>query len=288
MLDSRAERHGGRSRSRRRTARRTRTGPSPGRTGWSAGRTTDPHHLPLPGPGAVTHTRAMLLGVCSSASVRAVSARHLPARRRAVTRTNRQRPAWRALISYWSQVTVLLIFPSSTRATREVHARSTAGTCQVNQRTAETGPAGSGFIAISRCILPRVGGADVACYIARRDAMNAPGRLAARPCRGPPQCPEVRRYAAITGGSLWAMYGADGRSLGIFRGPSGSFTEDGRPTNSAEPTVREPPRPPGSCPLYVHAQLETAGLRWTQRDLVEPKATAREAGYPQLTGRFRR
>ena len=35
-------------------------------------------------------------------------------------------------------------------------------------------------------------------------------------------------------------------------------------------------------------QLEAAGLPWTQRDLTAPKATAREAGNPQLTGRFRR
>ena len=44
----------------------------------------------------------------------------------------------------------------------------------------------------------------------------------------------------------------------------------------------------GRCPLYVRAQLETTGLPWTQRDLTAPKATAREAGNPQLTGRFRR
>ena len=44
----------------------------------------------------------------------------------------------------------------------------------------------------------------------------------------------------------------------------------------------------GRCPLYVRAQLETAGLSWTQRDLTTPKATARETGYPQLTGHFRR
>jgi hypothetical protein len=42
----------------------------------------------------------------------------------------------------------------------------------------------------------------------------------------------------------------------------------------------------GRCPLHVRAQLETAGLPWTQRDLTAPKATAREAGDPQLTGNF--
>jgi hypothetical protein len=44
----------------------------------------------------------------------------------------------------------------------------------------------------------------------------------------------------------------------------------------------------GRCPLYVRAQLDTVGLSWTQRDLVQLKAAARETGKTQLTGRFRR
>src|SRR5258708_37316879 len=44
----------------------------------------------------------------------------------------------------------------------------------------------------------------------------------------------------------------------------------------------------GRCPLYVRAQLEAAGLTCTQRVLIGPGATAREAGETQLTGRFRR
>jgi hypothetical protein len=39
--------------------------------------------------------------------------------------------------------------------------------------------------------------------------------------------------------------------------------------------------------IYVRAQLDTVGLLWTQRDLVRPKATARETGKIQLTGYFR-
>jgi hypothetical protein len=39
---------------------------------------------------------------------------------------------------------------------------------------------------------------------------------------------------------------------------------------------------------YVRAQLETAGLPWTQRDHAGPEVTAREAGKTQLTGYFRR
>jgi pimeloyl-ACP methyl ester carboxylesterase len=47
------------------------------------------------------------------------------------------------------------------------------------------------------------------------------------------------------------------------------------------------PGRPGRCPLYVRAQLDTAGLSWTQWDLARPKATARETGKIQLTGYFR-
>jgi hypothetical protein len=86
----------------------------------------------------------------------------------------------------------------------------------------------------------------------------------------------------------------------------GLFTEDGGPSKSRSkrfgeaPASASPPQtirpnaPPdrvhdrGRCPLYVRAQLETAGLPWTQRDLAAPKATARETGNSQLTGRFRR
>ena len=49
-----------------------------------------------------------------------------------------------------------------------------------------------------------------------------------------------------------------------------------------------PPAGPGRCPLYVRAQPETAGFRWTQRDLTGPETTARKPGKPQATGRFRR
>ena len=69
----------------------------------------------------------------------------------------------------------------------------------------------------------------------------------------------------------------------------------GEPPGSASPSrAIRPNTPPGRfhdrgrCPLYVRAQLETAGLSWTQRDLAAPKATARETGNSQLTRRFRR
>ena len=56
------------------------------------------------------------------------------------------------------------------------------------------------------------------------------------------------------------------------RGPRGSPPALGRP---------------GRCPLYVRAQLDSAGLSWTQRDLVRPEAAAREPQYAQVTGCFR-
>ena len=59
----------------------------------------------------------------------------------------------------------------------------------------------------------------------------------------------------------------------------------GRSDHTSHPT-RADDR--GRCPLYVRAQLDTAGLSWTQRDLVRQKATASEAGNTQLTGHFRR
>jgi hypothetical protein len=58
------------------------------------------------------------------------------------------------------------------------------------------------------------------------------------------------------------------------------------------PRIR-PRRPPdrvhdrGRCPLYVRAQLETAGLAWIQRDQRASKTTTRDTPKIQVTGRFR-
>ena len=75
------------------------------------------------------------------------------------------------------------------------------------------------------------------------------------------------------------------------RGASGSVKRPLpllRPERSAQNAPPSRVHDRGRCPLYVRAQLETAGLTGTQRDLAAAKATAREAGYTQLTGRFRR
>ena len=68
--------------------------------------------------------------------------------------------------------------------------------------------------------------------------------------------------------------------------PAGGPPDNGRSRGDKRfggPLIR-----PGRCPLYVRAQLETAGLSWTQRDFTPPKRTAREAANTQLTGYFRR
>jgi hypothetical protein len=82
------------------------------------------------------------------------------------------------------------------------------------------------------------------------------------------------------------------------------FTEDGGPSRSRSKRFGEPPvsasafpsdplkcatgpgHDRGRCPLYVRAQLETAGLPWTQRDLTARKATARETGEFPAHGPF--
>ena len=69
--------------------------------------------------------------------------------------------------------------------------------------------------------------------------------------------------------------------------PSGSVSRCLRfLTRAIRPYGR--PHDRGRCPLYVRAQLDTAGLSWTQRDLAGLKAAARETGKTQLTGYLRR
>ena len=43
---------------------------------------------------------------------------------------------------------------------------------------------------------------------------------------------------------------------------------------------------PGPCPLYVRAQLETAGLTWTQRDLTGPNEQPARPGNPSSRAIF--
>src|ERR1017187_6100381 len=71
-----------------------------------------------------------------------------------------------------------------------------------------------------------------------------------------------------------------------YQEASGSVNHCLRFLAQSDPTTR-PAHDRGRCPLYVRAQLDTVGLSWTQRDLVRPKATARETGKIQLTGYFR-
>jgi hypothetical protein len=178
---------------------------------------------------------------------------------------------------------------------REVYERSTAGTSQVSGRSAKVAPHrpdGSWFIR-GRSLRSA---AHVQARRARAAARRGQSKAIPDISRGSRECPWIP----------WATRGPDPRSASIFWEPDGLFTEDGGHRNpGASGSVNRPlplPRPErsaqnappgrvhdrGRCPLYVRAQLETAGLPWTQRDNTSPKATAREAGNPQLTGRFRR
>jgi hypothetical protein len=108
---------------------------------------------------------------------------------------------------------------------------------------------------------------------------------------------------------LSAMRGPDRRPSMIFRGLAGPSPRTADHCNRGNRQFGEPPDLPprpgrsdhtsrpiraddrGRCRLYVRAQLDTAGLSWTQWDLVRPKATARETGnnpahglFPQVLG----
>jgi hypothetical protein len=115
--------------------------------------------------------------------------------------------------------------------------------------------------------------------------------------------PRYQQGLAAARGSREPMRWPDRRPPVIVRGAWRALTGDRGPSKSGSkrfgaPHLR-PPRPErsdhpdrvhdrGRCPLYVRAQLETAGLTWTQRDLAGPGRIARETGKTQLTGYFRR
>ena len=70
---------------------------------------------------------------------------------------------------------------------------------------------------------------------------------------------------------------------------SGSVNRQPRPPGPSALRSRRPPgraHDRGRCPLYVRAQLETAGLPWTQRDITGPNAAARESGKTPGHGPF--
>jgi hypothetical protein len=180
-------------------------------------------------------------------------------------------------------------------SSREVYERSTAGTSQVSGRSAETDAAPASWKLVIRGRSLR-SAAHVQTRQARAAARRGQSKAIPRYQQGSRDCPWIP----------WTMRGQTPDPPVIFREPDGLFTEDGghrdpgasgsvnRPLPLPRPEQFRPNAPPGRvhdrgrCPLYVRAQLETAGLPWTQRDTTSPKATAREAGNPQLTGRFRR
>jgi hypothetical protein len=170
----------------------------------------------------------------------------------------------------------------------QVHPRSVGGRRKLTPHR----PAGSCLSVAGRCVLQpmcKLGGHGLPLGVV-----------------SPKRYPDISRVLVSARGSRGPRVGQDPRSASIFWEPDGLFTEDGAHRNPGNKRFVEPPAsasssrtvhpnsPPGRvhdrgrCPLYVRAQLETAGLPWTQRDSTSPKATAREAGNPQLTGRFRR
>ena len=178
---------------------------------------------------------------------------------------------------------------------REVHERSTAGTSQVSKRSAETG--------VAPASRKQVYSWPVVAFCTH------PQTSQARPAGPRGQSKAVPNINSV----LTTAADPNGPCLGqtldlpvIFPEPDGLLTEDGghrnrgasgsvkrplpllRPERSAQNASPSRVHDRGRCPLYVRAQLETAGLPWTQWDLAAQKATARETGNSQLTGRFRR
>jgi hypothetical protein len=112
-----------------------------------------------------------------------------------------------------------------------------------------------------------------------------------RDCPGIPRVmrgPDSRPASDLP--EAWRVLDRGRRAIEI----KGQGSSGNRPLPASPPRAVRPNAPPGRvhdrgrCPLYVRAQLETAGLPWTQWDLAAQKATARETGNSQLTGRFRR
>ena len=103
--------------------------------------------------------------------------------------------------------------------------------------------------------------------------------------------PASSSVPATSGGSYGPSVGQTLEPPVILPESDGLLTEKLRPLEIKEQAVRRTARfrsSPRFRPLYVRAQLETAGLPWTLRDLTAPKAPARETGKTQLTGYLRR
>ena len=169
----------------------------------------------------------------------------------------------------------------------QVHPRSVRG----QRKLARTAQPEAGLSVVGRCILQPIHTRHE-LPVARRGQSKA--------------VPDISIVLATARGSHGPCVGQTLDPPVIFPEPDGLLTEDSGPSKSRRKRFGEPPAsaspprairpnaPPGRvhdrgrCPLYVRAQLETAGLPWTQRDVTGPEATARKTGYPQLTGRFRR
>jgi hypothetical protein len=166
----------------------------------------------------------------------------------------------------------------------EVHARSVAGIPQVHHPTAGTGRAGSGPVPGHR----RPGYPDPVWPAALGEmTQRTPGRRRRAASRGSGRRPAIRKGAVRCGGSCDHAAGRARESPVVSPAPGEPVTAaDGYRNAAARGSVNRvlrllgPGDPPavttrqvhdrGRCPLYVRAQLETAGLRWTQRDYDSP------------------
>jgi hypothetical protein len=121
--------------------------------------------------------------------------------------------------------------------------------------------------------------------VARRcilQPIRRPGKRGLLPrAVSPKRYPDISSVLATARGSHGPCVGQSFDLPVIFRERGGLFTEDGGPAKSRSKRFGEPPAsaspprairpnaPPGRvhdrgrCPLYVRAQLETAGLPWT-------------------------
>src|SRR6266704_2097214 len=168
------------------------------------------------------------------------------------------------------QVTGLFDLSPSLVPSREVHEEPAAGTSPVSKGPTGTGaaPASWGRSSVSgRCILQAVhrpgSRGTLPRVVAQMKATAPGGTVRRRPSDAP-------MSAGFSPHIPWAMRGPDRRTTVILRRPSRLFAKDGQPSKSrskqsGEPLLLPPRRPPsrvhdrGCCPLYVRAQLETAG-----------------------------
>ena len=172
---------------------------------------------------------------------------------------------------------------------REVHERSTAGTWQVSQRSAETSAGlGAGSSVAGRCTRPAMRGPAHGPAAGRGSAMKRHGarqRSSATVQGDPPRSAGSPRLPPDPVGCGWARPSTTS-DLPPRAGPAPK-TASHRKSGGASGSVNRWLRPDSVRHMSVTTAMQglTAAQHDTQRD--NSKA-AREPGYAQATGRFRR